>query len=70
MVNSKIRNGIILFMVLAAMLVTGCGGSQQNVPPTETLTIYHAGSLTVPFDQLETEFEALHPGVDVLQESG
>jgi molybdate/tungstate transport system substrate-binding protein len=70
MVNSKIRNGIILFMVLAAMLVTGCGGSQGNVPPMETLTIYHAGSLTVPFDQLETEFEALHPGVDVLQESG
>ena len=30
MVNSKIRNGIILFMVLAAMLVTGCGGSHGD----------------------------------------
>lgn len=35
-----------------------------------TLTIYHAGSLAVPFEQLEAIFEEEHPSVDVLRESG
>lgn len=35
-----------------------------------TLTIYHAGSLAVPFEQLEALFEEDHPKVDVLRESG
>lgn len=35
-----------------------------------TLTIYHAGSLAVPFEQLEAIFEKEHPDVDVLRESG
>ncbi len=34
------------------------------------LTIYHAGSLAVPFEQLEALFEEDHPKVDVLRESG
>lgn len=37
---------------------------------TETLTIYHAGSLAVPFQDLEAEFERTHPNVEVLCESG
>jgi molybdate/tungstate transport system substrate-binding protein len=36
---------------------------------SETLTIFHAGSLAVPLDQLEEEFESTHPTVDVLLES-
>jgi molybdate/tungstate transport system substrate-binding protein len=36
---------------------------------TETLTIYHAGSLSVPFELLADEFERTHPDVAVLLES-
>ncbi len=32
--------------------------------------LFHAGSLTVPFAQIEKDFEALHPGVDILREGG
>ncbi|MEA3443033.1 MAG: tungstate ABC transporter substrate-binding protein WtpA [Chloroflexota bacterium] len=58
---------IVMVLVLALTLMVGCRGQGT---PTETLTIYHAGSLTVPFDDLATEFESAHPNVDVLCESG
>ena len=34
------------------------------------VVIFHAGSLTVPFAEIEKAFEALHPGVDVQREAG
>jgi molybdate/tungstate transport system substrate-binding protein len=33
------------------------------------LKIFHAGSLSIPFQVLEAEFEAQHPGVDVQREA-
>ncbi|GBC59654.1 molybdate ABC transporter substrate-binding prot ein [Desulfonema ishimotonii] len=36
----------------------------------ETVTVFHAGSLTVPFAQIEKDFEALHPDIDVQREAG
>ncbi len=38
--------------------------------PTGKLTIFHAGSLTVPFAKIEKAFEAKYPGVDVQREAG
>ena len=38
--------------------------------PTGTLIIFNAGSLTVPFAQMEKEFEAKNPGVDIQREAG
>ncbi|UYZ40288.1 MAG: tungstate ABC transporter substrate-binding protein WtpA [Candidatus Methanospirare jalkutatii] len=40
-------------------------------PPAQpqTLKVFHAGSLAVPFSEIEEEFEASHPGVDVQRES-
>ncbi len=32
------------------------------------LIVFHAGSLSVPFEKLEEEFEREHPGVDVIRE--
>jgi molybdate/tungstate transport system substrate-binding protein len=32
--------------------------------------VFHAGSLTVPFAEVEKRFEALHPEIDVLREAG
>jgi len=34
------------------------------------LVIFHAGSLTIPFAEIEKKFEAAHPEVDVLREIG
>jgi len=53
-----------IFLLLAIPLIAGCA------PQKETLTIYHAGSLAVPFGELKAEFEGTHPDVEVLCESG
>jgi len=58
----KIASIVLVLMVLVTVL--GCG--EQG----ETLTIFHAGSLAVPFEALETEFEGSHIDVDVDRQSG
>ena len=55
----------LITMALALVITMfGCG------PQTETLTISHAGSLKVPFEQLKAEFEKQDPNVDIVLESG
>ena len=63
----KIVKVVSIAMTLALALMVGCAKQETR---TETLTIYHAGSLSIPFEQLEEGFEASHPTVDVLRESG
>jgi len=46
------------------MTVIGC------TPQPETLTIFHAGSLAVPFEDLGAEFEESRPNVDIVFTSG
>lgn len=36
----------------------------------EKVIVFHAGSLTVPFVEIEKQFEAMHPEIDILGESG
>lgn len=62
----KIALAVLVVAVLVTVLVTvlGCG------PQGETLTIFHAGSLAVPFADLGAEFEALNPDVDIVFTSG
>jgi molybdate/tungstate transport system substrate-binding protein len=36
----------------------------------EKVIIFHAGSLTVPLAEIEKQFEAANPGIDVLREGG
>ncbi|MEA3265647.1 MAG: tungstate ABC transporter substrate-binding protein WtpA [Candidatus Fermentibacteria bacterium] len=38
--------------------------------PEGVVTMFHAGSLTVPFETIEQMFEELYPGVDVQREAG
>lgn len=38
--------------------------------PSGKLIIFHAGSLTVPLEKIEKDFEAKYPKVDVLREGG
>jgi len=54
---------IIVVLALVLPLMFGCA-------PQETLVISHAGSLAVPFEDLKAGFEAQHPNVDILLESG
>ncbi|MEA1871938.1 MAG: tungstate ABC transporter substrate-binding protein WtpA [Chloroflexota bacterium] len=58
----KIASIVLVLTVLVTVL--GCGGQG------ETLTIFQAGSLAVPFEALETEFEGSHTDVDVDRQSG
>ena len=37
--------------------------------PSGDIVIFHAGSLSVPFEIMEKEFEQMHPSVDVLREA-
>ncbi|MDD4951724.1 MAG: tungstate ABC transporter substrate-binding protein WtpA [Desulfovibrionaceae bacterium] len=60
----KMILGAVLFLVL------GLGAAAVNAEVKGEVIIFHAGSLTVPLEQMEKEFEALHPGVDILREAG
>jgi molybdate/tungstate transport system substrate-binding protein len=57
---------IFLTVLVLTLLVTvvGCGGQGA------TLSIFHAGSLAVPFAELGAEFEESHPDVDIVFTSG
>ncbi|MBN2186964.1 MAG: hypothetical protein JW732_05895 [Dehalococcoidia bacterium] len=48
------------------MLVTVLGCAEQ----AETLTIFHAGSLAVPFEDLKAKFEEEHSTGGIVFESG
>jgi molybdate/tungstate transport system substrate-binding protein len=54
---------LLLILVAVTILATGC----RNATPREII-IFHAGSLSVPFKELATEFEKLNPGIKVLLE--
>ena len=36
----------------------------------EKVIVFHAGSLTVPLAQIEKDFEAANPGIDIMREAG
>ena len=57
----------IPLLVLALLVLCTAPVSAE---PSGKLVIFHAGSLSVPFDAMEKEFEAKYPGVDILRESG
>jgi molybdate/tungstate transport system substrate-binding protein len=62
----KIALAVVVVAVLITVLVMVFG----HGAPAETLSIFHAGSLAVPFTDLADEFEALHPNADVVLTSG
>jgi molybdate/tungstate transport system substrate-binding protein len=50
-----------LALVLTMMLTSGCTGDSEKT----TLLVVPAGSLLLPLEEVEAEFEALHPDIDV-----
>jgi len=62
---------IPLVIVLIACLVSCAAPSPVPSPEPElsgTLQIFHAGSLTIPFEQISTEFNKIYPDVKILAE--
>jgi len=64
--------GLALSVVLILTLSAGCAGAVTEPEPepqvSGTLPIYHAGSLTIPFNQISEEFNRLYPDVEVFLE--
>jgi molybdate/tungstate transport system substrate-binding protein len=59
---------IVICMVgIVSSFIGGC--TKKEEAPTGTVTIFHAGSLTVPFEAMEKAFEAKYPQVDVQREA-
>jgi molybdate/tungstate transport system substrate-binding protein len=58
----------VLFMLGAILVIAGAGLSPA-LAKTQ-VRIFHAGSLTVPFAEMEKKFEAANPDIDILREAG
>lgn len=54
----------ILLPILALTLIFSCSKNEKK-----KIYVFHAGSLSIPFKQMETKFEAKYPQYDVLRES-
>jgi len=61
------RESIVIVALLVALLLVGRTGARSG--DATVLSIYHAGSLAVPFEALEKAFETAYPGVDVQREA-
>jgi molybdate/tungstate transport system substrate-binding protein len=66
----SLRMASIILALTLLVAVLGCAPQGGETPATGTLKISHAGSLAVPLEELKAEFEGLHPGVDIVLESG
>ncbi|HDS46234.1 MAG TPA: tungstate ABC transporter substrate-binding protein WtpA [Methanomicrobia archaeon] len=58
--------GLLLVCTLVAAAFCSMPGCAQD---KQVIKVYHAGSLAVPLEQAEQQFEALHPEFDVRRES-
>lgn len=63
----------LLFFILFSILITGCTGTQlPGLPAARSektpLVVFAAGSLIIPFGNIEKAFENRYPNIDVLAE--
>ncbi len=54
--------------ILLTLLICGCISNPDNISETKVV-VFHAGSLSIPFEKIEKEYELTHPGVDIRRES-
>lgn len=59
---------VVPLLFMAALLAFSSPSLADDL--SGTVTIFHAGSLSVPLGDMEKAFEAAHPGVDVQLEGG
>ena len=77
--NSKKFTLLIALMLFAGMAISFAGGQQETSQEpaaapgkaelSGVVTIFHAGSLSVPFEAMEKAFEEMHPAVDIQREA-
>lgn len=67
----------LVMFIVGMFILNGCKnkGGNDNIKVEDKqlkgkLVIYHAGSLTIPFESLEQEFEKKYPKVDVIRTPG
>jgi len=71
MTSVKAKSFVIIIAILMALvLVSGCGQPTPPQPFEGTLAIYHAGSLAVPFEEMTVEFNKIYPNVEIVRDSG
>jgi molybdate/tungstate transport system substrate-binding protein len=69
------KSGMVYFtawLLLSAIFISSCRNNQSEKQSTDLsgeLTIFHAGSLSVPFKALADSFCRIHPEVSILTES-
>ena len=68
MKKRTLSNILFIGLALAVFLALALPGTCLAEPKGK-LIIFHAGSLSVPFEAMEKAFEAKYPGVDVLREA-
>lgn len=57
---------ISILIILTFSLLSGCGNSHSG--KSKEIIIFHAGSLSVPFKQLKSEYEKMNPDIKILLE--
>ena len=69
--NKIIKLFSALLITISLFSCNNINNENKNIKSTISgkLTIFHAGSLSVPFKQISKEFEAKYPNVKVLRES-
>ncbi len=60
----------LLCVLVAVCVVSLAASPAAHAEPSGKLTIFHAGSLSVPFGAMEKAFEAKYPKVDIQREAG
>jgi molybdate/tungstate transport system substrate-binding protein len=62
---TKVHHLVVLVLLAVVILSTACISNEHE---KTTVKVIYAGSLMIPFEELEKQFEIEHPDVDVLME--
>jgi molybdate/tungstate transport system substrate-binding protein len=60
---------LVVFLISFMFLFQFGFAEKEEVGAGGTIIIFHAGSLAVPFEEMEKRFESMHPDVDILREA-
>lgn len=65
------RKAMVIFNYLIFLiLLFQFGFAEKSEAKMEgKILIFHAGSLAMPFEEMEKQFESMHPGIDILREA-
>jgi molybdate/tungstate transport system substrate-binding protein len=58
---------LLAWLLISLLMALPCGCHRK--PARQTLTIFHAGSLSIPFREVSTLFEKRHPDIEVRAEA-